>query len=513
MNAIAAQMGSCADLNARIHSGEFLDGIRTGIMLFDANGAAFDCNQAVTMLLGFTLDELRDHTSYNMPVGAVRDDGSPLPGDEFASAIVLRTGEPCYGVMMGVNNPGQQRRWLSVDGYPLIVDGQVKGAAVWFDDVSDLRQQRRSLELLTEVNRFVMSVTGEIDPLQLLCDALVEFGPYSLAWIGRPSIDEPLTVDVAFAAGATDYPYEGMVSSGPSKDTGLGPVGTALRTGVTEVIGDLTEESLVEPWRERAATFNLHSCVAIPFAPAGQKMVLAVYDQHVFAFDEATVMGMEAIAREIEFAIGHLRSVAQLEEALERTLSSLGYMTEIRDPYTSGHQTRVGYLGAAIATHLGLDVKMIDLIRQSGDVHDIGKIAIPAEILNRPGRLSALEYEMVKGHTTVGFEILSKASLPWPIAEVALSHHERLDGSGYPSGLLAGQIILPARIIAVADVVEAMTQHRPYRPALGLKVALAEVVKGAGTLFDREVVESCLAVFDLGFTFESLSTADVLGIG
>ena len=335
-------------------------------------------------------------------------------------------------------------------------------------------------------------------------------GGYELASIIFAADGEETDLDLAFAAGAIDY-FRGDMAEWPRTNAGgPGPVRTALRTGETQIVHDLAGST--SPWRERTAQFGLNSAVAIPFTPAGQEAVLAVYDRHVFAFDEATVKGMEVIAREIEFAVAHVRSVANLKQALEATLSSLGHMTETRDPYTAGHQTRVGSLGAAIATHLGLDANMIELIRQSGDVHDIGKIAIPSEILTRPGRLSALEYDMVKTHTTVGFAILSKASLPWPIADVALSHHERLDGSGYPSGLLGSEIILPARIIAVADVVEAMTQHRPYRPALGLNLALAEVAKGAGTLFDREVVESCRAVFESGFTFESVSAADLFRV-
>jgi HD-GYP domain-containing protein (c-di-GMP phosphodiesterase class II) len=193
----------------------------------------------------------------------------------------------------------------------------------------------------------------------------------------------------------------------------------------------------------------------------------------------------------------------RLAIALDGTLAALGQMTETRDPYTAGHQINVGTLGAAIAVQMGLDAKVIELTRQSGDVHDIGKIVVPSEILTRPGRLSPLEFEMVKTHALVGYEILSKASLPWPIAEVALQHHERMDGSGYPNGLLADQIILPAQIIAVADVVEAMTHHRPYRPGLGLDAALAEVSDGAGTRFDADVVQCCLAVFAAGFTFGS----------
>jgi len=234
--------------------------------------------------------------------------------------------------------------------------------------------------------------------------------------------------------------------------------------------------------------------------------VLAIYDHNSFSFDEMTVRGLEGIAREAEFGISHLRSTRHLATALNGTLAALGQMTEIRDPYTAGHQHQVGSLGsnlaAAIATEYNLDKTMIELIRQSGEVHDIGKIAIPSEILTKPGRLSTAEFEIIKSHPRVGYDILSRASLPWPIAEVALQHHERMDGSGYPNGLLGDEIILPARIIAVADVAEAMIHHRPYRPGLGIDKALAELAEGAGVRYDAGVVECCLAAFEAGFTFE-----------
>ena len=506
MNAINAQTLTHAGLYGRVFSGEFLDGLRTGILLFDADGIAIDCNRAATELLNAAPHQLKGQISTDMPLGAVREDGSSLPLAEYASARALRTGEPCYGVIMGVNSAGRSRRWLSVDGYPLVVDGEIEGAVVCFDDISDQWKQQHLLRLLSEVNRIVMFASDEIDALQHLCDALVGYGPYALAWIGVPSSDREGEIDMAFSAGVTDYPYEGMTSWSGLEESGQGPVGTALRTGVTQVANDMAKESLTKFWRERAAQFGLGSCIAIPFTPGGRRAVLAIY-WHAFTFDEVTVQGLEAIAREAEFGVGHVHSMSQLAAALDGTLAALGQMTENRDPYTAGHQIHVGALGssiaAAIATEHGLDLKMIELIRQSGDVHDIGKIAVPSEILTKPGRLSPLEFEMVKQHTLVGYDILSRASLPWPIAEVAVQHHERLDGSGYPNGLLGDQIILPARIIAVADVVEAMTQHRPYRPGLGIDKALAEVTEGAGTRFDADVVKCCLAVFEAGFTFEA----------
>jgi len=507
VNEISAQGLIQAGLYRRVLSGEFLNRLRTGILMFDADGIAIDCNRAAAELLDTEIHELKGRISTDMGLGAVREDGSPLPLGEHASARALRTGEPCYGVIMGIDGPGRSRRWLSVDGYPLEVDGGVQGAVIYFDDISIQWKQRHLLELLSEVNRIVMFTSDEIDPLQHLCDALVAYGPYALAWIGFPSNDGKDEVNVAFSSGAIDYPYEGMVSSSESKESGNGPVGTALRSGVTQVVNDMVFQSLLEPWRERASDFKLGSCIAIPFAPGGRDAVLAIYDRHTYSFDEVTVQGLEAIAQATEFGIAHGRSMSRLANALDGTLAALGQMTETRDPYTAGHQLRVGSLGttlaAAIALEFGLDATMIELIRQSGEVHDIGKIAVPSEILSKPGRLSALEFEMVKRHTLVGYDILSRASLPWPIAEVTLQHHERLDGSGYPNGLRGDQIILPARIIAVADVVEAMTQHRPYRPGLGIEKALAEVTEGAGIRFDAEVVKCCVAVFESGFTFDS----------
>jgi HD-GYP domain-containing protein (c-di-GMP phosphodiesterase class II) len=161
----------------------------------------------------------------------------------------------------------------------------------------------------------------------------------------------------------------------------------------------------------------------------------------------------------------------------------------------------VGSLGAAIATDLGLDARTVKLIHQSGEVCDVGKVDVPSEILTHPGSLTAEQFEIVKGHAASGADILSQASLPWPIAEIALQHHERMDGSGYPAGLRGDQIIMPARIIAVADVVEAMTQPRPYREALGIDLAMEEITNGAGTRYDERVVASCLAVIRAGFQF------------
>ena len=198
------------------------------------------------------------------------------------------------------------------------------------------------------------------------------------------------------------------------------------------------------------------------------------------------------------------RSVAQLRQTLEETVSALAAMSEKRDLYTAGHQQRVAHLACAMAEEMGLHGDRVNGLRVAGKLHDIGKISVPAEILAKPSRLTPIEMSIMKTHSEAGFEILKRVSFPWPVARMVLQHHERLDGSGYPEGLRGDEIMLEARILAVADVVEAMSSHRPYRATLGLERALDEVGMHKGGLYDPEAVDACLRLFQhKNFTFEA----------
>jgi PAS domain S-box-containing protein len=179
-------------------------------------------------------------------------------------------------------------------------------------------------------------------------------------------------------------------------------------------------------------------------------------------------------------------------------VEAIAAMAEERDPYTAGHQRRVAELAGAIGTELGLEDDVTEGIRLAGNIHDIGKVSIPAEILVRPRKLRPYEWEMVKGHPQIGADIVRDIEFPWPVAEMILQHHERLDGSGYPRGLRGEEILIGSRIIAVADTVEAMSSHRPYRPAKGLEAGLDVITQGRGTLFDPQVVDACLRLFREG---------------
>jgi HD-GYP domain-containing protein (c-di-GMP phosphodiesterase class II) len=186
---------------------------------------------------------------------------------------------------------------------------------------------------------------------------------------------------------------------------------------------------------------------------------------------------------------------AKLRAAFMGTVDVATTLGEMRDPYTAGHAQRVAGIAVAIGAELGLDTHRQEGLEVAGQLHDIGKITIPAEILTKPGKLTALEYQLVQGHPRAGYDALKEVAFPWPVAQVALQHHERMDGSGYPQGLKGEAILLEARIMAVADVVEAMSSHRPYRPGLGIEKALAEIERGRGTLYDTDVADVCLRMF------------------
>jgi len=196
-------------------------------------------------------------------------------------------------------------------------------------------------------------------------------------------------------------------------------------------------------------------------------------------------------------------SVEKLINAMENTIQAMAMIVEMRDPYTAGHQRRVTRLACAIAKRMGLSNDQLNGLRLAGLIHDIGKVRVPAEILTNPDGLSEAEFSMIKMHPLIGYEILKTIEFSWPIAQIVYQHHERIDGSGYPSGISGDDIILEARILAVADVVEAMASHRPYRPACGIDKALAEISQKRSILYDPKVADACLQLFkEKEFKFE-----------
>ncbi len=477
-----------------------IDALDAAIIVYDAAGTIVYVNASAPAMLGLSREDLVGQR-IEYVVTAVTAEGEKLAGTDLPSSEVRRTRQPVK-TTVGVDLPERGRRWLRVDAHALAFDDGTIGVVAALTDVSEERKASQSSEMFVALSNAMMRVGNETTLMQTMCDLIVAKGGFALAWIGFADQDPDGSIRIAYSAGQTSYLFPGIVSWSEARPQGRGPAGRALRTGQVQITNDIEHDPDYEMWRDRALSFGLRSSISLLFRIGTRRAVLAVYANERFAFDATTVTRLNEIANEFGLGVAHLRTLEQVSAALDGTLSALSHLAEGRDPYTAGHQSRVGSLGGAMARYLGLDHIATDLIQKAGQVHDIGKTSIPAEILTRPGRLSAIEFDMIKEHAQIGSEILSHAALPWPIADVALQHHERLDGSGYPHGLSGDEIILPARIIAVADVVEAMSQHRPYRPALGLQAALAEVSAGAGRLFDPDVVSACHAVFNMGYTFE-----------
>ena len=237
------------------------------------------------------------------------------------------------------------------------------------------------------------------------------------------------------------------------------------------------------------------------------------YNATVYRDEAGEVVGVFAAARDVterkETEQQLQRSLSQLQAITEEVIAAIADIVEVRDPYTAGHERRVAELALAMATQMGLDEETVTGVRVASLLHDVGKITVPTEILSKPGRLSEVEFQLIRTHPQASHDVLHGIEFPWPVAEVALQHHERLDGSGYPRGLAGDEIILEARILAVADVVEAMASHRPYRPALGIDAALEEIEQHSGGLYDAEVAEACVELFRRqGFTFAWPGAAD-----
>ena len=213
---------------------------------------------------------------------------------------------------------------------------------------------------------------------------------------------------------------------------------------------------------------------------------------HAVRDEKGQVMYYDSL---IEDITDRKQKVERIRKALGSTVQAIAVTVETRDPYTAGHQRRVADLASAVATEMNLSVDQIDGIRMAAAIHDLGKISVPAEILSKPTKLTALEFSLIKTHTQSGYDILKDIDFPWPVARTVLEHHERMNGSGYPNGLTGDNILLESRILSVADVVESMASHRPYRPSLGIEAALEEIEKNRGTLYDHVVADACLRLF------------------
>lgn len=383
----------------------------------------------------------------------------------------------------------------------------------------ELKNLNRTLATLSACNMLLVHATDESQLLNDMCRLIVETGGYATAWVGYADHDEKKTIRPVAANGIEISFLASLGLTWADTEEGQNPCGKAIRTGTPQVEQDIEAKANLTAWEKIALQRNYAASISLPLAAEGIAFgAIGIYSSKTGEFSPGEVKLLEELAGDLSFGIlslrnnikrkqaedAHRQSQESLKKALENTIQAISTTLEMRDPYTAGHQRRVALLAAAIAVEMGLPPDTVEGIRFGGLIHDIGKIRIPAEILSKPGRLTYIEYELIKTHPEAGQEILNEIDFPWPIARMVAEHHERLDGSGYPKGLKVGEISLEAKILAVADVVEAMASHRPYRPGLGIDAALMEIEEKRGTWFDSTAVDTCLKLFrEKQFQFEN----------
>jgi PAS domain S-box-containing protein/putative nucleotidyltransferase with HDIG domain len=422
-------------------------------------------------------------------VDVLRDDGAPVPVEIVGRN---RLDDPDVGAIVLTARDASER--IAAD--------------------RRLAHVNQALRTLLAANEALLRAKSEGELLEAMCRAICEVGGYHLAWVAYRSGGSGSDAELVAWRGAEGCGQDGASLIGGHADDGA--TSAAIRSGLRHVRTCPLEPGYGAPAAARVAKAGSRSIVTQPLQVGGETVgALAIVsaDPAGFAGEELKLLG--ELAEDLAYGIDSLRSRAaglesagKLRRSLETTVETIAATLEMRDPYTAGHERRVSLLAVAIARELGLDEDTVDGIHFGAMIHDLGKIQVPAEILSKPSRLLPLEYALIQQHPQAGYDILKGIDFPWPVATMVAQHHERLDGSGYPTGLRGDEIILEARILAVADVVEAMASHRPYRPGLGIDQALEEIAGGRGVTYDAQAADACVRLFrEKGFTWDRSETA------
>lgn len=484
---------------------------RDGELAVDAvTGVVVDANPAAETLMGYSRQELIGMHITQLHPEAERK----RVRAEFESASHKAGPHPGYHIQRkdGVCVP------VAIWSSDKVLSDGVALTICEFRDITDQKQREHQLSVknwaLSAFSSAALALGRAQSPeglLQSICEAITRESYYALAWVGIAEAGQGKEIRFAGAAGSAVGYLDGLrVTWSEDDPMGVGPVGTCIRTGKVTMMEDAEVSKAFSPWRERARRFGLRSAVAIPFSlDEDTRGTLIVYSAEPNAFETEAIEVFENLAREFVYGLQSLeqkrvlqaerRSLAraqeQLRDALSAMVAPIVTAMEMRDPYTTGHQGRVAEIACAIGNEMGWPEERLQGLRVAALVHDIGKISIPAEILTKPGKLNSAEREMIKGHSETGYAILKDIPFAWPVAEIVRQHHEKLDGSGYPLGLGTDAILPEAKVLAVADIVEAMASYRPYRQGIDLNVVLDHIQREADGTLDPEVVSVCVALF------------------
>ncbi|WP_024850962.1 PAS domain S-box protein [Hydrogenovibrio kuenenii] len=486
---------------------------RTGIlrMLLDHSNDAIevidpstlrilDVNEAECSSLGYSREELLNMKAFD--IDAEYNKASANSIKEMTKKSGGITIESVHRRKDGTEFPVEISTSYIELGQPYIF-GIVRDITDRKQSENALKRANRALQTLSSVNIALIQAKNEDTFLKTVTDIIVATGGYSMAMVcyAEDNAEKSLTPK-AWSGEKNSYFWEGH-PSWEDNEQGQLPISQAIRDGKTSIRRNIATESKYEPWREAALARGYVSNIALPLCNEDNILgALSIYTSTSNVFDKDEVTLLEELTGDLAYGIITLRAREEreqqallLKKSLEQTIQAIATTVEIRDPYTAGHQRRVSELSVAIAQKMGLPPDQTQGIEFAAIIHDLGKIQIPAEILSKPGKLTEIEYQLVQNHAQAGHDIVKDIDFPWPIAEIILQHHERIDGSGYPQGLKGDQILLESKIIAVADVVDAISSHRPYRAALGIELALEEIQQGKGRFYDADVVEACLELF------------------
>jgi PAS domain S-box-containing protein len=477
---------------------------------FDAaTGSVMDANPAAIALSGFSREELLE-----LNIAMVH----PEAERERVRAEFLHAGEAKSPTGLHLQRKdGQLVPVLTTVSRSLVLDGRDAILCV-YRDMTDLVNREHRLA----TKRWALAAyagaaaalwqkhTAE-SLLEAICQAITRESTYVLAWVGIAEHGPGKQIRVAAVSGSATAYVDGLELSwaedGPG---GQGAAAICIRSKQLQAIVDTETSPVFAPWADRARQFGIRSGLSIPFVSNGSlNGALVVYSARPNAFEPVAIEVFQHLAEEIGHGLHGIeqerqlhaereqlaKAERQLTEALSAMVAPIVTAMEMRDPYTAGHQSRVAEIACAIANELGWTESRIQGLRVASVVHDIGKISIPAEVLTKPTKLTKAEREMINGHPETAYTILKDIPFVWPIAEIVRQHHEKLDGSGYPFGLKGDAILPESRVLAVADIVEAMSSFRPYRPPIPLDIVLKEIEMEAGTRLDPEIVRVCISLF------------------
>jgi response regulator RpfG family c-di-GMP phosphodiesterase len=381
------------------------------------------------------------------------------------------------------------------------------------ESLCDLQKQNWALLAHAKASLALVRSNNRDDLISGVCNAIVNQPPYILAWVGLAMHDNLKTVQVIGTHGVAAGYAKGIdVKWSPDTSAGKGPTGQCIQTSLPVLILDTENDPCFLPWRERSKPYGIRSVIAVPIKDHEPQAIaaLTVYANLPNAFGEVEIQLFESLAKEIGFGLAAIEKQQLLDEeikereylnhqfvkALNSTIEAMSKTMEWRDPYTAGHQKKVALLSQAIARKLDWGEERIKGLYLAALVHDLGKIGTPAEILTKPSMLTEMELALIKEHPKTGYDILKDIPFTWPIAQAVYQHHERIDGSGYPNHLVGDAIIPEAKILAVADTIESMTSHRPYRPGLGLEKAILQVKAEAGKSLDPAICEAAYQLLE-----------------